>query len=204
MFVVSKMRSSVFVGLTSAWVLLLAYSFFGVLFWAGLGFLGYIKSFSSSLYSTMYQNFSHTVHGLWPPIVFVGALTVLVPLWFISVRLLFKYADRKRILFHINKVIAEIPSLSEVGGSISHTMKRSYGSSSTEIVAMGGGDFEVRSTYRYTTGVRLNDVSIFGASKNFFASQNGSSQQDMDAILGLLLVEKEYGVQSRQIDEVKQ
>jgi|GEM_PF-2651022 len=204
MFVVSKMRSSVFVGLTSAWVLLLAYSFFGVLFWAGLGFLGYIKSFSSSLYSTMHQNFSLTVHGIWPPVVFIGALALLVPLWFFSVRLLFSYGDRKRILKQINEVIVKIPSLSVVGGSVSHTMKRSYGSSSIEIVALGGGDFEVRSTYRYTPGATLNDVSIFGASIDFFASANGSTEQAMNNILGIVLVEKEYGVQTRHIDEVKQ
>jgi hypothetical protein len=204
MFVVSKKRHTMLVGLTSAWVLLSLYSFFGLIFWIGYIAVGAILPVASSLYSDMHENLGMNVNSIWPASVFVGAVTLLVTSWFFSVRSLFSYGDRKRILEQINKVIIDIPSLSESGGSISHTMKRSYGSSSTEIVAMGGGDFEVRSTYRYTTGARLNDVSIFGASKNFFASQNGSSQQDMDAILGLLLVEKEYGVQSRHTDEVKQ
>jgi len=199
MFVVSKKRQSIFVGLTSVWLLLLVYSFFGVLFWAGLGFLMYIKPFSSGLYSTMHHTVELVVYGIWPPVAFVVALVVIVPFWFLSVRLLFSYNDCKRTLELLNEVLSEIPSLSIAHGSVSYTMKRSYGSSSTEVVSLGGGDFQVRSTYRYTSGVRINDVSIFGASATFFSSVNGFSQRDMDAIIGLLLVEKEYGVQADKL-----
>jgi hypothetical protein len=204
MFVISKKRHSMFVGLTSAWVLLSVYSFFGLIFWIGFIAVGAILPVASSLYSDMHENLGMIVNTIWPASVFVGAVTLLVASWFFSVRSLFSYGDRKRILEQINKVIADIPSLSMVGGSVSHTMKRSYGSSSTEIVAMGGGDFEVRSTYRYTSGATVNEVSIFGASTDFFSSAFGFSEQVMDSILGMLLVEKEYGVQSRHIDEVRQ
>jgi len=200
MFVVSIKRFTVLAGLTSAWVLLLVYSFFGFLFWVGFIALGFIKPYASSLYSSMHKNLDITVNGIWPPAVFVGSVIVLVVFWFFSVRLLFSYGDRKRILVRINNAIADIPSLSTPGGFVSYTLRGMHGSITTEVVCIGDGDYELKTTRRDAVGTPINRITIFGASSDFFSSDDGFSEVEMDNILGILLVEKEYGVQSRQIE----
>jgi len=202
MFVVSKKRIAVLTGLAYAWALLCGYSFFGLVFWAGLGWLGIMKLFFGGWFIGMFLSVNSAVDALWPPHVFLGSVVVTFAFWFVSVRSLQSYRDRKKALAKINKVIQEIPSLSERNGSISYTAKRSYGSASTEIVAKGEGSFEIRTTFRNQAGAYVNDVTSFKVTEMTFTQDGVCSELAFNRVLGVLLVQKEYGVQHQQIDEV--
>ena len=201
MFVVNKKHFNALVGFTILWTALFVYTFFGLLFWMGVVALRIIMPFSSNLYAYMSVGFEQTVTAIWLIELYGLSVVCLVGLWYCSIRLLLKYADRKKTLGHINRVIGEISSLSVWGGSISYTFRGRYGSATTEVVSLGGRDYQIKSTYRNAAGIPTTTTNTFRSSSDFFASTHGSSEAAMNTILGTLLVEKEYGIQGLKAEK---
>ena len=202
MFVVSKKRFIMLVGLTSIWTLLMAYLFFGVLFWVGFSFLGTVVPFASRLYLDMHDSLVPMADGFWHPLMLGAGFVLLFGFWFVAIRPLLSYRNRRRTLKKIHRAIQSMPMLLLPGGLVGHTEHRSYGSSSIDVAAMGNGLFEIRTTFRTKAG-SVNEVVAFRALNRSFKSDNGFSEEVMYYVLGILLVEKEYGMQSRQSNEVK-
>ena len=203
MFVVSNIRFIMLVGLASIWTLLVTYSFFGALFWVGFSLLGAVLPIASRLYLDMHDSLAPIADSFWHPVVLGGGFVVMLGFWFVSIRLLLSYRNRRDTLKKIHNVIQSMPSLHLPGALVGHTEHRSYGSSSTNVAFMGDGVFEIRTTFRTSVG-SVNDIFTFSARARSFQSDNGCSEEVMHQVLGILLVQKNYEGQFRQIDEVKQ
>lgn len=188
MFVVSKMRRSVYLALSTVWFMALFYIGLGAILWVGVFIQPIVSAGRGSP-----QGIAEFAATVWPLRTYFLVLFSLGPYWFVSVRLLRNYDARKAVLDEMNKIISKMPLLAAEGDSLRYTFPDSFGPSTTEVINLGEGRFKVKSTSVNLFDATRSSDWTFEVSKIHFRSRSGAFLTMMQLASSYLQNAKKFG-----------